>query len=116
MQSLQLHLDTQGWRQPEQAPLNDAQRLRINALLAVLPLALMDAVAQGANKDSIAPWGKLAPQLRAWSQLSHTPAPEAKPTKTTKTKKTPSKTAVSQAKVATADKPLTPAKRRKAAA
>jgi hypothetical protein len=113
---LTLHLDTQGWRQPEQAPLTDAQRLRINALLAVLPLALMDAVAQGANKDSLAPWGKLAPQLRAWSQLNHTPAPEAKPTKTTKPKKTPSKTAVSQAKVATTDKPLTPAKRRKAAA
>jgi hypothetical protein len=78
---LALHLDTQGWRQPEVAALNDTQRLRINALLAVLPLALLDAVAHGANKDSLAPWGKLAPQLRASSQHSHTPvaAPAPQP-------------------------------------
>jgi chemotaxis protein histidine kinase CheA len=78
---LALHLDTQGWRQPEVAALNDTQRLRINALLAVLPLALLDAVAHGANKDSLAPWGKLAPQLRASSQQSHTPvaAPAPQP-------------------------------------
>lgn len=100
---LTLHLDTQGWRQPEQAPLNDAQRLRINALLAVLPLALMDAVAQGANKDSIAPWGKLAPQLRAWSQLSHTPAPAVAPV-------APAKKAPRKAPAKAATKAAAPAK------
>lgn len=106
---LTLHLDTQGWRQPEQAPLNDAQRLRINALLAVLPLALMDTVAQGANKDSLAPWGKLAPQLRAWSQLSHTPAPAVAPVAPTKKapRKAPAKTATKAASTTTKAAPAT---------
>jgi hypothetical protein len=137
---LALHLDTQGWRNPELAALNDTQRLRINALVAVLPLALMDAVANGADKDSLSPWGKLAPQLRACSQLSHTPAPPApakapakpkaaapaptpapapepsKPTKTSsKTAKTTSKTAAPQAKAPPADTQHTTAKSRKAA-
>ena len=106
---LTLHLDTQGWRQPEQAPLNDAQRLRINALLAVLPLALMDAVAQGANKDSLAPWGKLAPQLRAWSQLSHTPAPAVAPVAPAKKapRKAPATTATKAASTTTKAAPAT---------
>ncbi len=132
---LQLHLDTQGWRQPELATLSDTQRLRTNALLAVLPLALMDAVAHGASKDSLSPWGKLAPQLRAWSQLSHTPAPEptapapaaakkapaktaAKTTKTgktpkdTKTTKTTKQSTAAQASAKVADKPRTNPRRK----
>ena len=125
---LQLHLDTQGWREPELATLTDTQRLRINALIASLPLALMDAVANGADKNSLAPWGKLAPQLRAWSQLSHTPAPEpvaakapAKATrpsraKTAKNTKTADTTAMPQAKPPVADKSRTKATRRKATA
>ena len=102
---LALHLDTQGWRQPEVAALNDTQRLRINALLAVLPLALLDAVAHGANKDSLAPWGKLAPQLRASSQHSHTPvaapAPQPIAAKAAKAPKAPAKKAAPKAPKAT---------------
>lgn len=128
VQSLQLHLDTQGWRDPELATLTDTQRLRVNALIASLPLALMDAVANGADKNSLAPWGKLAPQLRAWSQLSHTPTPEpvaakapAKATrpsraKTAKNTKTADTTAMPQAKPSVADKSRTKATRRKATA
>jgi flagellar biosynthesis GTPase FlhF len=133
---LALHLDSSGWRTPETAALSDTQRLRINALVAALPLALMDAVANGASKDSLSPWGKLAPQLRGWSQLSHTPAPEpvaappaaapvppvaapvraAKSPKATRTAKTTSKTAAPKAPAAPADTQTTPAKRRKATA
>ena len=128
VQSLQLHLSPQGWRDPELATLTDTQRLRINALIASLPLALMDAVANGVDKNSLAPWGKLAPQLRAWSQLSHTPAPEpvaakapakaTKPsrTKTAKNTKTADTTAMPQAKPSVADKSSTKATRRKATA
>ncbi len=125
---LQLHLDTQGWREPELATLTDNQRLRINALIATLPLALMDAVTNGADKNSLSPWGKIAPQLRAWSQHSHTPAPKpvaakapAKATKpsrakTTKNTKTVDTTAMPQAKPPVADESRTKATRRKAAA
>ena len=119
---LALHLDTQGWRQPEVAALNDTQRLRINALLAVLPLALLDAVAHGANKDSLAPWGKLAPQLRASSQHSHTPvaapapqpisakAPKApKATKPAAKPQKPNTTATTQTNGKAADSSIKPA-------
>lgn len=119
---LALHLDTQGWRQPEVAALNDTQRLRINALLAVLPLALLDAVAHGANKDSLAPWGKLAPQLRASSQLSHTtvaePAPQPiaakapkapKATKPAENPQKPNGTATPQTNGKAADSSIKPA-------
>jgi hypothetical protein len=110
--TLSLQLGSQGWHTPETAPLGDALRLRINALVSVLPLTLQDAVANGANKDSLTPWAQLCPQLRAWSQLSHTPQ-TAQTAQTAQKTRTPKAPAQHTAPTAAAAKPA-PATRRAA--
>ena len=62
--TLQMTLGPQGWQDSTGQTLEAALQTKVMALLGALPLALVDAVHNGADKDQIKPWLQTVRQLR----------------------------------------------------
>lgn len=67
-QTLRLQLGPTGWQSETEWPTDTAWPARLAALLAALPIALVDSVHHGANKSLLKPWADAVRQLRQWPQ------------------------------------------------
>lgn len=67
-QTFRLQLGPTGWQSETEWPTDTAWPARLAALLAALPIALVDSVHHGANKSLLKPWADAVRQLRQWPQ------------------------------------------------
>lgn len=93
--TLRLQVNAQGWLPSQTETLQGPPLQRIHSLLEALPLALMDAVHNGADKAALKPWAETLRQMR---KNIHNPArpgtqaPAAKSARSKLTAKTKTKT------------------------
>jgi len=93
--TLRLQVNAQGWLPAQTETLQGPPLQRIHSLLEALPLALMDAVHNGADKAALKPWAETLRQMR---KNIHNPAgpgtqaPAAKSTRSRLPAKTKTKT------------------------
>jgi len=96
--TLRLRVTAQGWQAAQIGALQEQQLQRITSLIEILPLALVDAVHNGADKASLKPWSETIKKIRNRIQLqTSAPAAGATPETVTVTQ-LPPKRAASTAK------------------
>ena len=96
--TLRLQVTAQGWQTAQIDALQEPQLQRITSLIEILPLALIDAVLNGADKASLKPWSETIKKIRNRIQRQ-TSAPAAGATpETVAVTQLPPKRAASTAK------------------
>jgi len=98
-QTCQISITPKGFKPTDrtQAPVTEDTLQRLRTLINMLPLALMDSVQHGANKNLLKPWAQTLRELRTWAQHIPTETEQQSPAKT----KAPAKAKTSPHAIAT---------------
>jgi hypothetical protein len=82
-ETCQISITPQGLKPADstEGPATEDTLQRLRSLINMLPLALMDSVQHGANKNLLKPWAQTLRELRTWAQQNPTAPAKQRPTK-----------------------------------